>query len=191
MVFADRKDGSRVSAKLKCNGLSVAANYPNVSGSIQRIGDEIVIAPKTLAVLVILALQPCEYAGDVLRRSLNNLGSGCSVIGHVPRVTGAWTRRPQTVPSSAGIPVSRRSVLESRPVSWDPGTESGIEDPGRHGRFIGLIPIVVIELPPYPSRGGAHPRWLWNDHGEGSAGPPVHDLGPFLFSRSNELHVEL
>jgi hypothetical protein len=24
-------------------------------------------------------------------------------------------------------------------VSWDPGTESGIEDPGRHGRFPGLI----------------------------------------------------
>jgi len=78
----------------------------------------------------------------------------------------------------------------NRPVSWDPGTESGIEDPGRHGRFMGLIPIVVIEFPPYPSRGGAS-RWLWNDHGEGSAGPPAHDLGPFLFSRSNELHVEL
>jgi hypothetical protein len=28
-------------------------------------------------------------------------------------------------------------LRSSRPVSWDPGTESGIEDPARHGAFFG------------------------------------------------------
>lgn len=35
---------------------------------------------------------------------------------------------------------------QSRPVSWDPGTESGIEDPGRHERFSGPILSLALAL---------------------------------------------
>ena len=49
---------------------------------------------------------------------------------------------PSPSPQISKSPIHSSSgqlVMLSRPVSRDPGTESGIEDPGRHGRL--RVPI--------------------------------------------------